>query len=118
MNTKKPRPQGRGLLAPPIGFEPITPRLTVECSAVELWGIVSATGAGSGYREPTLVDPAPAGQIGSSRDTGQQLRRYPGWLPQPAPAGHVDTPPAPPDPRTAPNTRPGLPRDSSAAPWT
>ena len=27
-----------GLLAPPTGFEPVTPRLTVECSAVELWG--------------------------------------------------------------------------------
>ena|GEM_PF-3891316 len=24
--------------APPTGFEPVTPRLTVECSAVELWG--------------------------------------------------------------------------------
>src|SRR5699024_6690651 len=27
-----------GLLAPPTGFDPVTPRLTVECSAVELWG--------------------------------------------------------------------------------
>lgn len=35
---KKPRPNGRGIFAPPTGFEPVTPRLTVECSAVELWG--------------------------------------------------------------------------------
>src|SRR5690625_5047458 len=35
---KKPRPHGRGLSARPTGLEPVTTRLTVECSAVELWG--------------------------------------------------------------------------------
>src|SRR5699024_11709405 len=37
MNKKAPSIR-TGLLAPPTGFEPVTPRLTVECSAVELWG--------------------------------------------------------------------------------
>lgn len=38
MGNKNAPSEWTGLHAPPTGFEPVTPRLTVECSAVELWG--------------------------------------------------------------------------------
>ena len=47
----------KNLLAPQAGLEPVTPRLTAECSTIELLRNIVRSGSGLLFREVTLQVP-------------------------------------------------------------